>query len=333
MASRLRKRVRWGTFLTRHLVSAIPLAMLAGFLYGNVFDPGWLTRLIVPLTVLMVYPMMVNLNAQKLFNLHHLRVQLVAQVLNFALLPLVAFGIGKIFFAGHPYYILGFLLAGLLPTISWTGFAKGNIEVAVKMTVVGLTAGSLLAPVFIKVLLGTQIDVNMLDIARQIMLIVFLPMLLGQITRGYLLHRRSPEHFKTEVVPLLSAASTLGVLGVVFVAMALKAAAIWAHPQAVLSLLVPTLLLYGFNYAVSTWVARNYFARAEGVALIYGTVMRNLSIALAIALNSFGAQGTDAALVLCFAYIVQVQSAAWYVTFTDAIFGKIEEKRCPASQK
>jgi hypothetical protein len=39
-------------------------------------------------------------------------------------------------------------------------------------------------------------------------------------------------------------------------------------------------------------------------------------------LNSFGAHGTDAALVICFAYIVQVQSAAWYVRLTDRVFGE-----------
>ncbi len=320
--------------MTRHLVIAIPVAMLAGLAYGNAFDPLWLKGWIVPLTVLMVYPMMVNLNVQKLLNLQHLRVQCVAQLVNFAVIPFVAFGIGKMFFPGQPYYILGFLLAGLLPTsgmtISWTGFAKGNIEVAVKMTVIGLTAGSLLAPVFIKAFLGAQIDVNMLDVARQIALIVFLPMILGQITRALFLRRNTLDCFKSEVVPLLSAASTLGVLGVVFVAMALKAVSIWTHPQGMMALLVPTLILYGLNYAISTWVGQKYFGRAEGIALIYGTVMRNLSIALAIAMNSFGAQGTDAALVICFAYIVQVQSAAWYVKFTDVIFGKIGGQQCQA---
>lgn len=49
--------------------------------------------------------------------------------------------------------------------------------------------------------------------------------------------------------------------------------------------------------------------------------MRNLSIALAIAINAFGAQGADAALVIALSYIIQVQSAAWYVKFSDRIFG------------
>jgi len=50
-------------------------------------------------------------------------------------------------------------------------------------------------------------------------------------------------------------------------------------------------------------------------------VMRNLSIALAIAINAFGEKGADAALIIAVSYIIQVQSAAWYVKFSDRIFG------------
>jgi len=58
----------------------------------------------------------------------------------------------------------------------------------------------------------------------------------------------------------------------------------------------------------------------------YGTVMRNLSIARAIAINAFGTQGANAALVIAISYIIQVQSAAWYVKFTDTIFGPPPEE-------
>ena len=61
--------------------------------------------------------------------------------------------------------------------------------------------------------------------------------------------------------------------------------------------------------------------RGDAIALVYGTVMRNLSIALALAMNVFGPAGAQAALVIALAYVVQVQSAAWYVRLTDRIFG------------
>ncbi len=69
-----------------------------------------------------------------------------------------------------------------------------------------------------------------------------------------------------------------------------------------------------------------FFVRGDAIALVYGTVMRNLSIALAIAINAFGEQGSNAALVIAVSYIIQVQSAAWYVKFTDKFFGPPQQE-------
>jgi predicted Na+-dependent transporter len=51
--------------------------------------------------------------------------------------------------------------------------------------------------------------------------------------------------------------------------------------------------------------------------------MRNLSIALALAMTAFGPQGSEIALVIALAYIVQVQAAAWCVKFSDRLFGPV----------
>ena len=108
--------------------------------------------------------------------------------------------------------------------------------------------------------------------------------------------------------------STIGVLGIVFIAMALKAPAIAAHPEQLIRIIVPLVLLYLFNYILSTAVGRALLPRGDAIALVYGTVMRNLSIALAVSINAFGPAGSDAALVIAIAYVIQVQSAAWYMS-------------------
>jgi arsenite transporter len=46
---------------------------------------------------------------------------------------------------------------------------------------------------------------------------------------------------------------------------------------------------------------------------------------LAIAMTAFGKQGTTIALLIALAYVIQIQSAAWYVRFTDKIFGTTAE--------
>ena len=72
-------------------------------------------------------------------------------------------------------------------------------------------------------------------------------------------------------------------------------------------------------------IGKLFFGRDDAIALVYGSVMRNLSIALAIAMTVFGKKGSDIALIIAMAYIIQVQSAAWYVKFTARIFGKAPE--------
>ncbi|NPV05464.1 MAG: arsenic resistance protein [Syntrophaceae bacterium] len=307
------------------LVWAIPAAMMLGFAAGLCTDPAPLKGLIVPFTFLMVYPMMVTLRVKKVFEGGDGRVQWVSQLINFGLIPFLAFGVGRLFLADHPYMVLGFLLAGLVPTsgmtISWTGFARGNLEAAVKMTVIGLTLGSLATPFYVKALMGARVEVDLAGVASQIALIVFLPMAAGYATQRALIRRYGQQAFQEVWVPRFPGLSTLGVLGIVFIALALKARDIAGAPDLLVKLLVPLVILYGANFCLSTLAGKAFFSRGDAVALVYGTVMRNLSIALAVAMNAFGPAGSEAALVIAMAYIVQVQSAAWYVKLTDRIFG------------
>lgn len=317
----------WKTLgtLNRYLILAIPAAMAAGFAWGLALDAAPLKTLIIPLTFVMVYPMMITLRVGEVARGGDFKAQFLAQAVNFGIIPFLAWWAGQAFFPDRPYMALGLLLAGLVPTsgmtISWTGLARGNVAAAVKMTVVGLTLGSLLTPVYVQGLLGASIDVDYLIVFRQIALIVFLPMVAGQLTRTWLFRRYGEHAVKTRLAPRLPSLSTVGVLGIVFVAMALKARAVAAEPAVLLAILPPLMLLYAANYLLSTYLGRTFLARGEAIAMVYGTVMRNLSIALALAINAFGPQGSSAALVIAVAYIIQVQSAAWFVRFTDRIHG------------
>ena len=317
--------------ITKNLIIAIPIMMVSGFAFGLIFQSGFLKTLIIPFTFLMVYPMMVNLNIKKVFEGGDLKAQLLTQTINFLIIPFLTFFVGILFFKDQPYMALGLLLAGLVPTsgmtISWTGFAKGNLEAAVKMTVIGLVLGSLATPFYVQFLMGTTIEINFYKVMQQIVIIVFLPMIAGFITRQSLVKKYGLKEFKRNIGPKFPAISTLGVIGIVFIAMALKARGIAASPGMLFYILIPLLIIYTFNFLLSSIVGKLFLKRGDAIALVYGSVMRNLSIALAIAINAFGKEGTSAALVVAIAYIIQVQSAAWYVKFTDKIFGPPDEKK------
>ena len=315
--------------INKNLVLAIPATMLAGFVCGLLVDPAFMKSLIIPFTFLMVYPMMVTLKIRSVLEGGDTRAQLMTQAINFLVIPFVAYGIGRIFFAERPFLALGLLLASLVPTsgmtISWTGFAKGNLAAAVKMTVVGLILGSLLTPFYIRFLMGAQVDVDMVSVMKQILVVVFLPMLAGYATQRWALKRYGQKVFQEQIAPRFPGLSTIGVLGIVFIAIALKARSVADSPALLITILIPLLLLYLCNYLLSTLVGKAFLPRGDAIALVYGTVMRNLSIALAVAMNAFGKAGSEAALVIALAYIIQVQSAAWYVRLTDKVFGARSE--------
>ena len=314
--------------MQKNLVLSIPVFMLLGIGYGALFPTGFLKGWIVPITFLMVYPMMVTLNMTELFSRGGTRVQLAAMGLNFILTPLLGLMIGKWFFPDAPLLALGLLLTALLPTsgmtISWTGFAGGNMSAAVKMTVLGLIIGSLATPFYLKLFMGATVSVSVAGVFSQILFIVFLPLAAGYATQQLLRRLLGQERYEREWKPKFPLASTLGVLGIVFVSMALKAKSILSNPVVLLYYLLPLVLLYLLNFTVSTLVGKFLFGRRDGIALVYGTVMRNLSIALAVAMGAFGEQGSEIALIIALAYVVQVQAGAWYVRFTDRLFGTAE---------
>ena len=101
---------------------------------------GLVEGLIVPFTFLMVYPMMVTLKIREVFSGGNMRAQVVTPASQLCRGSLSHLWCWLALFSRSTLYDARLLLAGLVPTsgmtISWTGFAKGNMAAAVKMTVI-----------------------------------------------------------------------------------------------------------------------------------------------------------------------------------------------------
>ncbi len=320
--------------LQKNLVWSIPISMALGLLFGYLFDAAPLKQLIIPITFIMVYPMMVTLSVQSIFKGRDAKLQVTTQVINFVLIPLLAYFTGKMFFSGamekYGLWAVGLFLIGVLPTsgmtISWTGFARGNKEAAIKMVVFGLVLGALAAPVYTKIFMGATIDVNMLHMFKQIALFVFVPLFMGLLTQYVARKKYGFQIWNERIKPRFPPFSALGVTLIAFLAMALKSRNIIANPGDIVSILVPLSIFYLITYAFLSFAGRLFFRREDAIAMVFGVVMRDLSIALAIAMTAFGKQGLTIALLIALAYVIQIQSAAWYVRLVDRIFGKAHDK-------
>ena len=313
--------------------------MLAGLLFGYFFNAAFLKQFIIPVTFLMVYPMMVTLDIKSIFKGGDYKIQIVTQLINFIFIPLVCFYIGKIFLSGpdekYGLWAVGLFLIGVLPTsgmtISWTGFAKGNKEAAIKMVVFGLVIGAIAAPVYTKFFMGATIEVNMAHMFKQIALVVFLPFLAGIATQLLATGKYGAKAWNEKIKPKFPPFSALGVILIAFVAMSLKAKNIIANPGDIAVILLPLVIFYLLSYFFLSVIGRLFFKRGDAISMVFGVVMRDLSIALAIAMTAFGQKGLTIALLISLAYVIQIQSAAWYVKFTDRIFGKVPESKPSAS--
>ncbi len=316
--------------LQKNLVWSIPVSMALGLLYGYLFDAVPLKQWIVPVTFVMVYPMMVSLNLKSMFKGGDARLQIATQLINFVFIPLLAYYTGRLFFSGGPekygLWAVGLFLIGVLPTsgmtISWTGLAKGNKEAAIKMVVFGLVLGALAAPVYTKLFMGASVEVDVAHMFQQIALFVFVPLFAGLGTQYLGKKKYGEKAWNASIQPKFPPFSALGVTLIAFVAMSLKARSIIAAPGDILTILMPLVAFYLVSYALLSIAGRVFFARRDAVAMVFGVVMRDLSIALAIAMTAFGKQGATIALLIALAYVVQIQSAAWYVRFVPKIFGE-----------
>lgn len=312
---------------SKNLLFSIPLVLIVGFLSGIIFDTGFLRPYILLMTVLMIYPTMIGIHFKETFSRQHGKVLLYAHLINFLLIPFIAYFIGVSVLSENPNYIAGLVLAALLPTsgmtISWTVLYHGNIPAAVKLTVTGLLLGALLTPWYLLLLVGQIVPVDILDTFKTIFYVIIIPLVAGNISYNLLLRYYTTDEFKTKIKPMLPAASVWVLLAIIFTSISLKSKIILANPQVLVTSLIALFIFYALNFLISTIAARLFLEPKDGISLIYGTVMRNLSLALGLAITNFG---PDAALIITLAFIIQVQGAAWYGTLSKKLnfLGKLE---------
>lgn len=321
-------------FPSQNLVIVIPSVLLLGFIIGNLVDTTFLKKYILVGTLIMIYPTMIGMKLEEAVNLTHGKVMAASLLVNFTIIPLLAYGLGMVFFQDYPQLLAGLAIISLLPTsgmtISWTMLSKGNVAAAVKITVISLLLGSILAPWYLLWMVGKYIPVDVVSTFKTIATVVFIPLIVGNITYKILLTRLTPQEFKEKVKPYLPAVSVWALLFIIFSSISMKAKMILAEPALIWQAVIVLIIYYLVNFTISTLLGRIFLNRADSLALVYGTAVRNLSLSLGLAVSS--AFGSQAALLITLAFILQVQGAAWYgrLAKTHDLFGTRGRENVPA---
>lgn len=303
-------------FPKKNLMLSLPAVLVIAVIVGFLYDTTWMSSTILIATMLMIYPTMIGIQWKALFNLTEKKQISFAMVINFIVIPILALGLGYLFLRNEPILFAGLALISLLPTsgmtISWTSISKGNVSAAIKLTVIGLILGAILAPFYLQAMVGQIVDIQMITIMRTILMVVFVPLLLGTLTTYGLKKRFEPQVINKKIKPALQPISLWAMLYIIFASISMRAEMIIKNWEMIGLSAVVLILFYTILFALVTWIAKKFFSKEDGLSLIYGTTLRNLSIAMGVGVTSFG---MEAALLITIAFMVQQQGVVLYNRF------------------
>ena len=310
----------WKIFLwpNKNLAITIPLVIIAGVIAGLMFDTAFLQNHVLLVSILMIYPLMIGLKLNQVFNLQYIKILRLSMLYNFLFVPAVAFLLGTLFLKDHPGLFAGLALISLLPTgnmtIAFTLMAKGNVPAAIQLTVVGLLSGTILAPWYLLVMVGRYVPIDLLRTMTTIGLVVFVPLLLGIVTYKILIKYYSQEHFQQIIKPKLPGVTAWGMTYIIFTSISNNAQRIVTDWGLLILGIAIVLIFYLINFTISAWLARRYYNRADAYSFVYGTAMRNLSIALGVSVTAFG---PTAAFLVSLGFLFQQQLALLFYRLNE----------------
>lgn len=302
-------------FFKKNLMKLVPLTIILALVVGYFENTSFLKSYVQLVLFFMIYPMMINMNIFDVFKTFKEPKKLVwATLINFVVSPLVAITIASVFFRNHPSLMMAMVIISVLPTsgmtASWTGLSNGNLKLSLAIMSTNLLISIIALPLYLNIIhVGISVETSV--VVSSLIRIVVLPLLLGDLTRRVLIKFSSQGQYK-KMKPYFGEVSSFFVLIIIFIAVSLKSKMIMNQASLALYAMVPLMAYYLIMMVVSHRIGSK-LDKKDHISLVFSTTMRNLTIALGIAM---GIEGGDLAVFLmALAYMVQLPFATWYHNF------------------
>ncbi|WP_457568135.1 arsenic resistance protein [Desulfurobacterium sp.] len=315
-------------FIKKNVHYFIVAAIVAGLL--NVYlTGGWKVPKTVILSVMMflvILPVMINLKIDEVFkHLREPKVLFLSLVVNFTISPLIAYILGKIFFAGHPELFVALTILSFIPTsamtAAWTSISGGKVETAMFLIPANLLFAAFVAvPFILPKVIGSQMTISSFTFIKSILIVFFIPLLVGLVIRTFLIKKFGVETFNREIKPELSGISSIGIVILSFLVLSMsRTKLLFSHPNIIPVIVIPLIIYYVSMLTFSTLyakflVSKNILKPEEAIVVAFASAVRHLNITLAIILITFPVE--KAALMVLFVvlgFIIQIPLLGFYV--------------------
>lgn len=279
----------WNKWLGQRMFFVVLSALLFGFTLSLPRPPASNT-VIVALFAYMTFITSLETGFRDFFQvLAKPWVNLWMLLLIHGVMPLVAWGIGLLFYPDNPLIRLGFLIGAFIPigvtSIIWTSIMSGDVALALVAVTLDTLISPFLLPVFVFLIAGQTVHIDYAHMLMGLLWMVTIPSLLGMavndLTRGGLVQfSRSVGGFTSKVALFF----------VVFMNASIVAPEInWNASLVKMLLVLFVLSMSGYYLGFAGSYALKDRRRDTVVAMVYNVGMRNISFGSVLAVTYFPA--------------------------------------------
>lgn len=238
------------------------------------------------------------------------------------IMPLIALGIGTLFFSGDPYIIMGLVLAYIIPTgvvsLMWVSIYKGNKAVTLSIVLINTLLSPLLVPFMLNLYVGTQVSMDTVGLMSGLFWMIVAPSVLGVI---------ATRIWKNEALKAASTLAPFSKLSLIFVIL-VNGAVVSPYLQNLNGTIIfigfIILLISSLGYWIGLFIARLLrWDKTIAISLMYNNGMRNNGAGAALAAAFFP---PAAAFPIVVAILFQQFLASIFGRLAHYYFDHTEEK-------
>ena len=284
-------------FLKTHMFSLTFGLIIVNTILGVYFHSVYLfLKPTLPFALfVMLYPMMIGPDFRKAEQFKENGKYIGGNLfLNLLISPLLIYALLQIIPIHNPAFVAGMVLIAVAPmagsAAAFTGLAGGSVA----LTMVGVTLTLLISivsvPFYMKLLVGTLIDVPVIKLLYSILIYVVVPLMLGQLTRALWIHSKGENHFKAHK-EMLSGISMIGMYWMVVMVFGLEGGIVLKHPALAIKAILVMGIFYLILFSLVLLLAKFLKFQYKNMVSLYYSTCKNMSISTALAIANFGPLG------------------------------------------
>jgi BASS family bile acid:Na+ symporter len=281
--------IRLNRFLEQWMPAITPFSVIIGIVLSSWLIPY--TGLVPWIFALLTFSGSLSLNLRDLHLVAKKPLPIFLTLLMLHLvMPLIAWGVGKLFFADDMLLLTGIILLFLIPTgvisFMWVSIYKGSIALTLTIILISTLISPFSVPFSLYLLVGAEVSMDSIAMMKGLLVMIVIPSIIG-----ILLNQFTAGKVKERWSPVLAPYSKIGLGIVIAINSANVAPFILKMDPSLFYALIIIICLVSSGYVLGHLLAKwSRFGLDIDIALTFNSGMRNVSAGAVIAITYFPAK-------------------------------------------